>query len=299
MKNISYLAFAFAISVSSSAFSQVIPVEPLTKGFFGTQQTMTMLHKRNESDIVLVAVMGHPGHFGLRVGDSFVKNTTARMLRDLIQREKIRISVVILDSPFPLQGVGARSSSDHLSRIESVVRHYTEMLKLPVWLFGHSDGSISVSEYLNRSPENRKSINGVILSAGRDETRIREDWKLPALVLHHEKDGCDVTTFNGAKRYFARIKEANTGPTELAIVSGGFSSGAPCSTGYHMYEGAFDETNHNIADFIYRYSDQCVSANSKTSKCMPEKFKQIKFESSPNADEKAGDETDETLIQFN
>lgn len=93
----------------------------------------------------------------------------------------------------------------------------------------------------------------MILSAGRDETRITEDWKMPALVLHHEKDACDVTTFYGAKRYFNRIKQTNTSTSEFATVVGGISSGAPCSTGYHMYEGAFGETLGLIEDFVARH----------------------------------------------
>lgn len=251
-----YLASLVVVILSCCpivAFSQVIPVEPLTRGFFGAQQTMTMLHEQNDAELIVVVVMGYPGSFGLRAGDQLVKNTTARMMRDLTNRSEIKASVVILDSPFLLQGIGARSSSDHLDRIQSVVKHYRERYKVPVWLFGHSDGSISVAEYLNRSEETRKSLAGAILSAGRDETRIREDWKAPVLVLHHESDGCDVTTFNGAKRYFSLIKEVNSGSTEFSAVVGGTRSGAPCSTGFHMYEGAFGEALEIVANFIARH----------------------------------------------
>ena len=234
------------------AFSQVIPVEFLSAGFYGARQTMTMLHERTDATLTVVVVMGHPGSFGLKAGDSFVKNTTARMMRDLTFRSKIKAHVVILDSPIPLHGVGARSSKDHLDRIDSVVKFYEDKLNVPIWLFGHSDGSISASEYLNRPSTSRQSISGVILSAGRDETRIKEDWKIPALVIHHEKDGCDVTTFNGAKRYFKKIQETNTAPVEFAVVVGGMSSGPPCSTGYHMYEAAFGETLGLLEDFLSR-----------------------------------------------
>jgi alpha-beta hydrolase superfamily lysophospholipase len=161
--------------------------------------------------------------------------------------------VVIFDSPLFLQGISARSNNDHLGRIESVVKYYKNKFNLPVWLFGHSDGSISVSEYLNGSNESNKLLAGGILSAGRDETRVTKDWKTPALVLHHEKDACDVTTFGGAQRYFTRIKEKNTSATEFATVVGGISSGAPCSTGYHMYEGAFGETLGLIEDFMAKH----------------------------------------------
>jgi hypothetical protein len=238
------------VSFASSAFSQVIPVEFLSAGFFGARQTMTMLHESSDAALTVVVVMGHPGSFGLKAGDSFVKNTTARMMRDLVYRPKIKAHVVILDSPAPLHGVGARSSKDHLDRMDSVLKFYEDKLKVPIWLFGHSDGSISVSEYMNRPNTSRRSVSGVILSAGRDETRIKEDWKIPALVIHHEKDGCDVTTFNGAQRYFKQIQQTNTAAVEFAAVVGGVSSGPPCSTGHHMYEGAFGETLGLIEDFL-------------------------------------------------
>lgn len=109
MKYFKQLFLALSVSFSTPAFSQVVPVEPLTKGLFGTQQTMTMLYERSDAELTIVAVMGHPGHFGLKVGDLFVKNQTARMMRDIGSRPKIKANVVILDSPFPLQGLGARS----------------------------------------------------------------------------------------------------------------------------------------------------------------------------------------------
>jgi len=54
------------------------------------------------------------------------------MMRDFAYRQKVKANIVILDSPFPLQDIAARSTGDHLSRIESVVRFYTEKFKVPV-----------------------------------------------------------------------------------------------------------------------------------------------------------------------
>jgi hypothetical protein len=253
MKPFAVTAFCLVL-FSKASFSQVIPVEPLKKGFFGSQSTMTMLHERSEAETTIVVVMGYPGSFGLRAGDFSVSNTTARMMSDFVYRSDARASVVILDSPFLLHGLQARSSSDHLDRIESVVNYYKEKLKVSVWLLGHSDGSISVSEYLNGSEQRRKSVAGVILSSGRDETRITTDWNVPSLVIHHEKDGCEYTTFHGAKRVFSRIREKNTAPTEFAVVTSGSAGvGAPCSTGYHMYLGAYHEMMGLMAGFISRH----------------------------------------------
>ena len=75
---------------------------------------------------------------------------------------------------------------------------------------------------------------------------------MPTLVIHHEKDECQWTTFDGAKRYHAQIKNKSM-PTEFTTVIGGFRSGQPCSTGFHMYDGAFEETLDLIEDFLSRH----------------------------------------------
>jgi len=254
MKSLNLVLFLLAFGMSSSALSNVLPVEPLSKGLFGTRPTMTFLSEASNAEVTLVVVMGYPGHTGLKPGDIEIKNQTARMLLALPYRQRIKANVVILDSPSPLQGISARSSADHLERIHSVVKFYLNKLNKPVWLFGHSDGSVSVSEYLNRSTETRNSVAGIVLSAGRSETRITDDWSVPALVLHHDSDGCDVTPYEGAKRYYSAITARNSFPTELATVRGGVSSGSPCSTGFHMYERAYGEALTYIEDFLYRNS---------------------------------------------
>lgn len=243
----------FAFGASTAAFPQVIPVEPLSKGLFGSRPTMTWLWEASEPEVTLVGVMGYPGHFGMKAGDTEIRNPTARMLQLLAFSQRVRAHVVIFDSPSQLQGIPARSSADHLERIRSVVEFYREKLGKPVLLFGHSDGSVSVSEYLNRSADNRKSVVGAILSAGRSETRITEDWALPTLVLHHDRDGCDLTPYSGARQYFSAIKARNSQPTELATVQGGVSSGPPCSTGFHMYERAHAEARMHLEEFMDKY----------------------------------------------
>jgi hypothetical protein len=252
MKRSNLVLFLLALGLSGSVTSEVLPVEPTSRSLIGARPTMTFLTEATNAEVTLVVVMGYPGHFGLKTGDSEVRNQTARMLLAIPYRQRVKANVVILDSPSPLQGIPARSSADHLERIHSVVNFYSNKLNKPVWIFGHSDGSISVSEYLNRSIESRNSVAGIILSAGRSETRITDDWALPALVLHHDRDGCEVTPYEGAQRYYLTIKARNSSLTELATVQGGVSSGSPCSTGFHMYERANGEALTHVENFLYR-----------------------------------------------
>lgn len=270
MKSAKFSLFILALTASFSVFAQeVIPVEPSTKSFFASSPTMTMLYARPDAEATIVVVLGGDGHTNLKPGDAFINQQTARMMRDLVWRSKIKSNIVIIDNPFPIIGIIDRGSTDHLKRLEDVVRQYKESLKTPVWLFGHSNGSISVSEFLNRSPENRNLISGAILSGGRDEVRIGANWGKPILVMHHTKDECQYTTFYGAKRSFKKIQARNSFPTEFASVTGGYSMSDPCSTGLHMYEGAFDEALRIIEDFIYRYSGKCFTQGMTESLCAP------------------------------
>ena len=62
------------------------------------------------------------------------------------------IHTVFFDSPYPMARTSAypasRASADHQRRIESVVTFYEERFGKPVWLMGHSNGSISIAEFI-------------------------------------------------------------------------------------------------------------------------------------------------------
>jgi hypothetical protein len=70
MKRSNLVLFLLALGMSGSVFSNVLPVEPLSKGFFATRPTMTFLSEASNAEMTLVVVMGYPGNFGLKPGDS-------------------------------------------------------------------------------------------------------------------------------------------------------------------------------------------------------------------------------------
>lgn len=232
---------------------EVVSVDSAAGGLLGAKTTLTMLWENPGADLTLVLVLGHPGRTGLKPGDVVVNNQTARMMQGLVGAPGPRIHLVVFDSPIALHGVGARASTDHQTRLSEVVQYYQVRLQRPVWLMGHSDGSLSVSEFLNRSPQNRSALAGAILSASRNETRITDDWAVPTLMIHHERDGCDVTTYPQAVRTHQTISRRNSAPTEMVTVVGGTASGPPCSTGFHMYERAYTEVRGAISAFLDKY----------------------------------------------
>ena len=58
------IALLLGLLFSAPAISEVIPVEPFSKGFFGTYQTMTFLEKQDKAELTVVVIMGYPGNFG-------------------------------------------------------------------------------------------------------------------------------------------------------------------------------------------------------------------------------------------
>ncbi len=258
---IRWLVAIGAILPTAALTQLVIPVESAAPGIFSSRTTMTMLWEVPDADLTLVLLPGYPGRLGIRPGDVAVNNQTVRLMQDMLTFAGVRMNLVVFDSPDPLQGVGARAAGSHQVRLEEVVRFYRQRLGRPVWLMGHSDGSISVSEFLNRSEANRRAVAGAILSASRNETRISVDWAMPVLMIHHERDACDVTTYASAIRTHQSVARRNSGPTRFETVITGSASGPACSTGYHMYERAAGEVRHYIAEFIGRQIGKVVSGS--------------------------------------
>jgi hypothetical protein len=117
---------------------------------------------------------------------------------------------------------------------------------------GHSNGSLSIAEFLNQSSENQKLVAGLIFSGSRNETLVRENISLPVLVLHHKSDPNRWTTPSSANQLFTLIKKINATSTELSWVEGGKDVpwGDPTHSGRHMYNEALDEAAKLIENFI-------------------------------------------------
>ena len=159
-------------------------------------------------------------------------------------------NVVFVDSPYALPDSGPngypamRDSSDHLERIDAVLKHHQGQ-NLPIWLMGHSNGSFTISAFVKKlQKENRtKEISGLILSGTRNVAKFQDQLDTNIVFVHHEKDGCFVTSYQDAVNNYDKVKSLNKGQTTLLTITAGNSSpGNPCHTGYHMYHEAYAET---------------------------------------------------------
>lgn len=243
------------LGICSYARAEVIAVDPIAKEASNAGPTMTMLWEASEPKFTIVAIMGGNGNIRLDKDTVAVRNQTANMLKILTDRgqSKSMINIVIFDSPYSLDGglgITPRYSNDHLSRIESVVRYYKDKLKTPVLVMGHSNGAVSVSEFINRSEEDRNLIAGAILSGSRNDARISSEINFPVLVMHHQNDGCRGALYSSARSHFDRIKSRNKNRTEFKAIQGGTVRGDPCRDGLHMYTEAYPEASKVIEEFL-------------------------------------------------
>jgi hypothetical protein len=243
------------------AFAEVISVDAVLAGkAFSSDKTRTFLWEAKQPAATLVYIPGGDGHLGLRDGQPQLGGFYGTTLRPLSDPRSTsgRLSVVVFDSPTVLN-VGARyptsrAASDHLMRIESVVLHYKERFGRPIWLMGHSNGAVSVTEfykYLQKSTR-ESLVSGMVYSAARTGADFSSaTTNLPVLFLAHEKDACAAASSSEAKAVYTRLKKVDTAKVEYVAIKGGQSTSEnPCSSGYHMYYGAGPEVSAAIDSFI-------------------------------------------------
>jgi hypothetical protein len=141
------LLFFFSI-----AKAQVTPVAPSYQGMFASSEpTLSFLFRAADAKATLVFIPGGEGRAGVKADWTadhgyFSKYYFNLMLRSLTDAKVTSgaFNLVIFDSPVELPTSGhwsvARTTGEHLSRVEDVVRHFAKLLGKPVWVMGHSMG---------------------------------------------------------------------------------------------------------------------------------------------------------------
>lgn len=253
-----YSLISLHLSITQSA--EVIPVEPIEKCFLcSSKPSMTMYWQGYNAKAVLMLIPGGEGHIGLNPGDTenwYHQFQTLKRLTNPVDTSG-QFDVVLLDSPSPLSPnqryPSARGGREHLIRIESAVRYYRSKTGLPVWLVGHSNGGISLTEFLKYARKNNRMdlIGGMVASAIRNESYFEGPIDFPMLFIHHRKDGCFVTTYSASFRNYEKVKAFSSAPVEFATVETGFSEPQdPCFSGFHMYRDADKEVAKHLDSFM-------------------------------------------------
>ena len=167
----------------------------------------------------------------------------------------------ILDTPgkwdnYHTMSYALRSEKEHILRIESAINFYKSKTNLPIILFGHSNGGVSVLttlEHLIR--ENKLNlISGIIVAETNDRAAtklkdlyINQKINLPYIFMLHEKTRCKSVNYNNQVSEFKSIIDAKRAAANIiTIQSGGDSTNDPCYSGYHMFEGAGEEVFEKV-----------------------------------------------------
>jgi len=244
----------------SLTFAQVVSVEFKDKGFlFSDAPTLTFLWQAKQPKATLVFIPGGEGRLGLTQERTNLGGFYGATLKPLSDDRLTTgsFNVVIFDSPVNLPAGSdypySRQSNEHLLRIQSVVNHYKEKFGLPVWLMGHSNGAVSITEFYKLMQKNKSErlVEGAVYSSARNGATFNEETQLPILFLAHEKDGCEKSLPSRSLNEFQRQQKSNKIKLEYVVIKGGEAQGQVCTTGFHMFYGAAKEAYGAIDQFVF------------------------------------------------
>ena len=241
-----HLVVTSAICISSVAHSQVFDVP-----YKDDAPTRTLLLPVKNAKAVVLLFPGGPGVLNLK--DDGSTGNFHTFVRSKSLWAQYGIDAVLVDTPHDLGGGrnNARATRDHQQRILNVVSYYRDKLKLPVWIFGHSMGSVSVSEFANSGKDSGKLIAGVIVAGTYKSVTVDSDVTLPVLAIHHIEDGCANTPMVASERIIeGRPKQFST---QLIRLDGGISEGDICGAlAYHGFNQKEPEFIKAAAQFILK-----------------------------------------------
>lgn len=254
-----WLAGACIGLLLSGSHAEVIPIDRAENGVAaGTDVTQTYLWRGDKAKATLIMIPGGDGHIGLAPGRTDLGGFYGKTLKPLSNPDMTSgfFNVVVFDSPISLPVGSAyptsRAATDHLERIESVVRFYQQKFGKPIWLMGHSNGAVSVTEFYKYLQKLHKesSVSGIIYSSGRNGASFSSDTNVPVLFLAHEKDGCSKSTNSNSLGVFKDLKKGNQSKMDYVVLTSGDAElQDPCRSGFHMFFNANEEAYKAIDRF--------------------------------------------------
>lgn len=200
------------------------------------------------------AVLLFPGGGGmLRLQDDGSSTNFHTFVRSKNLWAQYEIDAILVDTPYDLGGGmrNSRSIRNHQQRILNVVRYYKERLNLPIWIFGHSMGTVSVTEFANGGKDQAALISGVIVAGTYRSASIGSDVTMPVQAIHHVDDGCASTPFSTSEGIIKN--RPSKSPSQLVPMEGGVSEGDVCgSKAYHGFNEKEPEFIKAAAQFILK-----------------------------------------------
>lgn len=233
------LLLLFALRVAAAESTVDLGTRP------GVVQPVYVTDARNAVASVILfpgsngLVQAEHANFLLRVADRFVA-------------QGITVAVADTPSDHP-RGMDPsfRASEAHAEDMADIVTFLQGRTRMPVWLVGTSNGSISAANAAVRIGPPR--IAGVVLTSsvwngGMSQVPLAA-LRVPVLIVHNRDDTCPQSPPALAEGAFAALRQAPA--RDLLLVSGGRSVSAPCKArSSHGYYGIEDQVVPAIIAWI-------------------------------------------------
>ena len=149
-----------------------------------------------------------------------------------------------------------RISGAHLTDIQAVLEWVKKKSTAPIWIVGTSRGTVSTAFALINIADGQIAggvVSSSVVSYKKAGALPRQDLdriKLPMLVYHHEKDGCDICKPYEVPAIMKGLK--NSPVKKLIMASAGANpTGSPCEANHwHGFIGMEAQAVSEIAGWI-------------------------------------------------
>ena len=234
--------FGFGTLVHAQVFSVPNKDETPTKTLF--------IPAKAPKAIVLL----FPGGGGmLRLTDEGATKNPHTFVRSKDMWSQYGIHAVLVDSPYDL-GItrnSLRGTSDHMDRVAQVVAFYKQKYDLPLWIFGHSMGSATVTNFSNKHKTQKAIVDGIIVAGTNATAKLDEDVLFPTLAIHHRYDSCKHDPLSNSEKLINSRDSSIR--KKLVILEGGSNDGDECqSLSYHGFYKIEEQFISEAANFILR-----------------------------------------------
>lgn len=215
----------------------------------GDAPTKTFLIEASKPKAVVLLFIGGDGVLDLKPDGATSKQNP--LIRSAGLWQPYGINAVLVDSPYDLGDArrgNFRGRSEHLARVESVIKYYKNKFNVPIWIFGHSMGTVTAIQFANQGDKSG-AVAGIIIAGTHIGESLSNNFNKPVMAIHHQKEACAATPISASESIIkSRSKETQS---ELVMIDGGENVGLPCmGLAYHGFNKVEDQMVNAATKFI-------------------------------------------------
>jgi dienelactone hydrolase len=259
------MAFAFlTLAFSNAVHSQESSLVSI-KTQRGVTQKFILIKPKEPPKASAILFAGGLGALRLKTATTMGWGTGNFLVkvRNKVAAHGITVAVPDTPSDKPKGLFGSfRLTKTHAIDIDAIAAHLKKEANVPVWTVGTSLGGFSAASGAIYG----RNVHGLVLTS--TTTRVLPDWPIakshphavasmplgqfkgPALIVAHAKDGCMVSPAVDAEKLRKALNNAK--PVEVVVLDGGRAEHPnPCEAmGHHGFLGIEDKAVDTLARFI-------------------------------------------------